>query len=88
MYHSPHPSEGREKAGESAAKVALESLGLIQGKGFKQGRRGRGRGNRGRGHQGGHQGGPQGHQNQYQPWAEYSGHYAGLKSRQDVKRFV
>jgi len=78
MFHSPHPCEGREKASESAAKVALESLGLIQGRGVnvKQqgGRRGRGRGHRGRGHQG-HQ------QNQYQPWAEYSGHYAGLKNR-------
>ena len=81
MYHSPHPCGDREHACEMAAQVALQSLGIIanirQGPGGHRGHRGRGRGHRG--------GRGRGSENQFQPWAEYSGGHAGVRHHQQSK---
>ena len=68
MHHSPHPCGDRDAAAETAARAALESLGIIPGSvNVPVSRRG------GRGHRG-HRDNV--HANRHQPWvAEYSGQY-------------
>ena len=85
MYHSPHPCGDKEQASEIAARVALESLGLLPG-GQKVGNRDHRRG-RGRGHRG-HRGRDGDNPNQYQPWAEYSGHYPAVRQRTDNRQLA
>ena len=86
MYHSPHPCGDKEQASETAARVALESLGILPGVNnvgnvTRDNRRGRGRGHRGRGRDGDNP-------NQYQPWAEYSGHYAAVRRKSDNRELA
>ena len=66
MHHSPHPCGDKDAASETAARAALESLGLIPCGAPVVSRRGGGH----RGHR------DHGHANRHQPWvAEYSGQY-------------
>ena len=72
MYHSPQPCTDKEMACETAARVALESLGLVPKAVSKAppphaGGRGRGKG-RGRGRARAAE-----EENVYQPWARFSG---------------
>jgi len=62
MHHSPFPMKNIEDASESAARVALEVMGLLPI--AKENYRGKGRGRRGKGR------GPQ-PENKYQFWATY-----------------
>ena len=65
--------------------MALESLGLLPGGqkvGNRDNRRGRGRGQRG------HRGRDGDNPNQYQPWAEYSGHYPAVRQRSDNRQLA
>ena len=76
MFHSPAPTGDKDHASETAARVALESLGLVPAQGPGVAGAGR-RGGRGRGHRGKQQ--QQQVVNQFQPWAEFSGHYPAAK---------
>ena len=79
MYHSPHPCGDKEQASEIAARVALESLGILPG-GHNVGNNRRGRG---RGHHRGRD-----NPNQYQPWAKYSGHYPSVRQKSDNRELA
>ena len=70
MFHSTNPSPDPDQAAELAAMAALQGLGLIPRGPQQQPRAGGGRGGRGRGRGRARR---TEDENQYQPWARYSG---------------